>query len=210
MVLKFRITPQLITLAYEAALKSFWRKNALKKFLRGCDISEEFLNSWNNEETKRSFLDRLFLRLPKSDKGNTALLKMALALSEQTTFPDLRNWEDSNDKIREATLAVSELKKYLDAQQKEVEQEESKIKKRKEASEKNVEIQREITDKVKLKDELEKLVLQIGMQQAGYDFQNWFYKLLDYCDIDNKKPYIKDADKLMEQFHWTGQHISLS
>jgi hypothetical protein len=194
--MKYRITPQFTLLTYEAALKSFWRKNALKKFLRECNISENFLNSWNEEETKRSFLDRLFLQLPKTDIGKNAILKIALALSEQTTFPDLRNWENSEDKIRAATLAVTELRNFLNGQQKEIEQEGQKIEKRKETAKEKLRIQREITDKQKLKTELENMALNIGSQKAGYEFQDWFYSLLEFCDIDNKKPYTIDGRQI--------------
>lgn len=195
--MKYKVTPQLITLTYEATLKSFWRRNALKKFLRSCSISEKYLNSWSGEEeTKRIFLDRLFLELQKNDKGKNALLRIALALAEQINFPDLRNWEDSKDKIREAELAVMELKNYLDKQTKEIVDEEQKENNRKEAFEKNIKIQREITDKQKLKINLEELSKEIGTQEAGYKFQDWFFSLLDFCEIENKKPYSKDGRQI--------------
>lgn len=41
--MKSRITPYYVDLIYDAALKSFWRKSALRKFLRECGISEIFL-----------------------------------------------------------------------------------------------------------------------------------------------------------------------
>ncbi|MDR0681116.1 MAG: hypothetical protein LBG15_04595 [Dysgonamonadaceae bacterium] len=194
--MKYRITPHLIELTYEASLKSFWRKNALKKFLRGCNISEYYLNTWNEEETKRNFLDRLFMEFQKSDKGKRPVFDIAVALSEQETFPDLKNWEDSEEKIREARIAVSELRKFLTMQTKEIENEETKEKRRKEAAFERTKIQREITDKQKLKEEIEKLSLKIGTQEAGYKFQKWFYSLLDFCEIDNKRPYVQNGRQI--------------
>lgn len=38
-----KFTPRLVELTYEAALKSYWRKEALKEFLRAPHISENFL-----------------------------------------------------------------------------------------------------------------------------------------------------------------------
>ncbi|MBL8449767.1 MAG: hypothetical protein JNM32_07570 [Dechloromonas sp.] len=38
---------------------------------------------------------------------------MAIFLAEQTSFPDLRNWEDSAEKIRDASKAVSELNEHI-------------------------------------------------------------------------------------------------
>ena len=86
------ITPRLIELTYEAALKSYWRKSALRMFLRTSAVSDSYLSSWAEDETKRVFLARLFQELQTFDRGNSAIAKMAMSLSEQTTFPDLRTW----------------------------------------------------------------------------------------------------------------------
>lgn len=194
--MKYRITPQLITFTYEALLKSFWRKNALKKYLQGCGIPEEQLSSWNNEESKRAFLDRLFEVLQKDEDGKAKILHLALSLSEQTSFPDLRNWEDSEQKIKDAYLAVAELGDYLEKQNTEIITEEKKAEARKKASEESVRIKKEIIDKERLKTEFEKLSIEIGTQGAGYKFQDWFYKLMDYCEIENKKPYVIEGRQI--------------
>ncbi len=111
-----KITPRLIELAYEAALKSYWRRNALRKFLLASHVADSFLATWSDDESKRDLLDRLFLKLQASDRGKAVIFQMARSLSEQTTFPDLRNWEDSDQKIHEAYKAVQELKIYLKLQ----------------------------------------------------------------------------------------------
>lgn len=183
------ITPHFIGLTYEAALKSFWRKPALRKFLRECHISEKFLATWDSEETKRQFLDRLFETLQKTDKGKQVVYKMAVSLAEQISFPDLRNWEDSDQKINEAAKAVSDLKTLIRHQGKKIKSEKEKIKARKEAHEKRINIQKSASDKQNLEKRLNSLHTNIGTQQAGYDFEKWFYDLLDYCEIKNRRPY---------------------
>ena len=109
-----KITPRLIDLTYEAALKSYWRRNALRQFLRASHVSENFIATWAEDESKRNVLDRLFQKLQQSDRGKAVIFLMARSLSEQTTFPDLRNWEDSEQKIQEAHKAVQELKALKD------------------------------------------------------------------------------------------------
>ena len=37
---------------------------------------------------------------------------------------------------------------------------------------------------------LNELGHSLGDQKAGYDFQDWFYELLDFSEIDNRKPYV--------------------
>ncbi len=89
------ITPHLIDLVFDAALKSFWRKSALRKFLRNCGIPDNLIATWAGDETKRDFLERIFIELPLNEDGKTLIGKMAKSLAEQKSFPDLLNWEDS-------------------------------------------------------------------------------------------------------------------
>ncbi|CAI3949514.1 hypothetical protein [Commensalibacter communis] len=69
------ITPRLIDLTYEALLKSYWRKEALKKFLKSSNISSTFIATWSDDKTKRIFLDRLFNGLQQTAKGKAVILK---------------------------------------------------------------------------------------------------------------------------------------
>jgi hypothetical protein len=185
-----KITPRLIELTYEATLKSYWRKEALRKFLRASHLAENFLATWGTDESKRDFLDKAFQKLQDSDRGKAVIFEMARNLSEQTSFPDLRNWEDSAQKTSDATKAVAELKSYLKAQDQEIqserEREEAKVK----AREERQKIQRALTDKSKLQQRLDALYPAVGTQQGGYDFQDWFYDLLDFCEIQNRRPYV--------------------
>jgi hypothetical protein len=185
-----KITPRFVELTYEAALKSFWRKEALRKFLRGSHVADAHVATWASEESKRDFLDRTFQKLQASDRGKAVIFEMAQALSEQTTFPDLRNWEDSDQKIADATKAVTELKAYLRAQDEEVRTEREREEAKMRAREDRQRIQRGLTDKQKLQDRLNALHSAVGTQQGGYDFQDWFYDLLDFCEIQNRRPYV--------------------
>ena len=191
-----KITPHLIHLAYEAALKSFWRKTALRKFLRECYIAESFLATWASDESKREFLDRAFEKLQKTDKGKSVIYQMAIFLADQTTFPDLRNWEDSDQKISEASKAVGELKQYLRKQDNDIKSEREKEAARKSARERQQKIQRAQTDKQKLETALNALHASIGTQQGGYDFQDWFYDLLDFSEIINRRPYVSEGRQI--------------
>jgi hypothetical protein len=184
-----RITPHLIHLTYEAALKSFWRKETLRKFLRECHVSANFIATWASEESKREFLDRLFENLQKSDRGKAVIHQMAVFLADQTSFPDLRNWEDSALKIADATKTVEELRTYLRRQDQEIKSEKEREEIKARAREERQKIQRAQSDKAKLDERLRELHPAIGTQQGGYDFQDWFFDLLDFSEIVNRRPY---------------------
>lgn len=191
-----KITPRLIELTYEAALKSFWRKEALRKFLRASHVAEAFMATWASDESKRDFLDRAFQKLQASDRGKSVIFEMARFLSEQATFPDLRNWEDSAQKIVEATKAVGELKTYLKTLDENIRNEREREDAKAKAREERQQIQRSLTDKTKLQQRLHDIHPAVGTQQGGYAFQDWFYDLLDFCEIQNRRPYVSSGRQI--------------
>ncbi|MFK9881136.1 hypothetical protein ACJEQ9_42210, partial [Klebsiella pneumoniae] len=128
-------------------------------------------------------------KLQNNAKGNDAICLMAVNLSEQTSFPDLRGWEDSLQMIQSATNAVKDLKSYITKQNIEYQNEKEKKEFRERAEKERAEIKRSEADLIKLKSEFECLHNEIGTQNGGYEFEKWFFKLVDYCEIVCKKPY---------------------
>lgn len=202
--MKTRLTPYYIELLYDACLKSFWRKKALSKFLRNCGVSQNFLATWGPDETKRDFLDRLFLELPKTDRGRQGLLRMAVCLMEQRTFPDLMNWEDSAQKIKAAHDAVQKLKLCHNQQENEIHTAEQKQKAREEFLKRQAEVTRSQQTLQKLAERLNDLGKHLGEQQAGYEFQTWFYDLLDFNEIPNRRPYVHASRQIDGSLTWDG------
>lgn len=188
--MKTRLTPYYINLVYDACLKSFWRRNALSKFLSQCGIADSFLATWGKDESKRDFLDRLFTQLPKTDKGGRALVNISSYLMEQKTFPDLLNWEDSAYKIKEANDAVSRLRMHHEKQEEVIQSEEERRKAQEASVKRQAEVSRSQQTLQNLSERLNDLGKRLGTQQAGYDFQTWFFDLLDFSEIPNRKPYV--------------------
>lgn len=191
-----KITPRLIELTYESVLKSFWRRKALQKFLLASHVAEKFVATWAADESKRDLLDRMFPRLQTSDRGRAFIFQIARNLSEQTTFPDLRNWEDSDQKIMDAHKAVQELKSYLRRQDEEIKTEKERQETQERARSERQRIQRSLTDKTKLQQQLDTMHAKVGTQDGGYEFEEWFYELLTYCEISNRRPYKTDGRQI--------------
>lgn len=184
-----KITPHLVQLTYEAALRSFWRKESLRKFLRQSHVAEAHLATWSPDESKRDFLDRTFAALQRSDKGKAVIGEMAHFLAEQTTFPDLRNWEDSAEKIRDASKAVTELKAFIARQSEEIRSEREREAAKAKAREERKAVQRQRTSLAELMQRLNELTLQQGTAPGGYAFQDWFYDFLKFTEIEHRRPY---------------------
>jgi len=188
--MKAKLTPHFMDLVYDACLKSFWRKQALSKFLRQCGISNAFVGNWGPSETKREFLDRFFAELMKSDRGMQGVVRIAACLMEQRSFPDLQGWEDSEQKVKNAHDAVSRLRMNHEKQEEEFQSDEEKIRIKIEFEKHQAEVTRSKLRLQELTDRLNEMGKRLGEQRAGYDFQSWFYDLLDFSEIENRKPYV--------------------
>jgi hypothetical protein len=184
-----KVTAHLVQLAYEAALRSFWRKESLRKFLRQSHVAEAHLASWSPDESKREFLDRTFAALQKSDRGKAVIGEMAIFLAEQTTFPDLRNWEDSAVKIQEASKAVAELKALIARQTEEVRTERERRAAKDKARSERQAVQREQTSLGQLMQRLNDMAPQMGTAPGGYAFQDWFYDFAAFAEVEHRRPY---------------------
>jgi hypothetical protein len=115
---------------------------------------------------------------------------MAHSLAEQTSFPDLEGWEDSDVKKRQAREAVAALKSFLKAAEDEtVSQKEKEETKRRVSELRQRSMERRHT-LVKLSERLDQLAGDIGSQGAGYRFQDWYYDMLDYFEVSCRRPYV--------------------
>jgi hypothetical protein len=108
------ITPHLIHLITDAALKSFWHRKPFGAFLLQCGIAQSMISSWTQEETKREFLDRVMPIVEKHQLGGRVLTKMARSLAEQSSFPDLSRCEDYELREAQARQSVLILRQYLE------------------------------------------------------------------------------------------------
>lgn len=184
-------------LVADAALKSYWRRKALWTFLRRCGVKESFLSTWVKEESKRDLLNRLFPKLEASgDAGVRLINRMADSLIQQTAFPDLEGWEDAEQKKKDAKRAVVALKEYRQSQHREAEQERDRKAARERAEQIQAEIRRRAQDLRTFSDRLAELSKELGTQQAGYDFQKWFYDVADYFEVVNRRPYVSNGRQI--------------
>ncbi|MCA0377204.1 MAG: restriction endonuclease [Gemmatimonadetes bacterium] len=172
-----------------ALLRSFWRRRALHDFLRRVGIRESFLSTWEEQESKRDLIRRMFPHLESSEKGRAVLREMARELADQITFPDLDGWEDSAEKKAAAADAVRALKAYLLRQRETVRDERAEIATRRRAEALREEQRQRQGDLDTLRARLDALATRLGEAQAGYDFQDWFFDLVAYYELPNRRPY---------------------
>jgi len=192
--MKSRFTPHLVDLTFDAALRSFWRKNALAGFLRRSQIAD--LPDWLPDESKRDYLNRVMDQLQTSDRGKATMVQLAKYLADQTAFPDLDGWEDTADKLDAARRSVAALKSYLTEQDAEIaseKQREVSQQKLRDAQNKARESQQSLQS---LSDRLTQLSADLGKAEAGRAFESWFYDLMQFSEIAARRPYVVDRRQI--------------
>jgi hypothetical protein len=185
-----------IDLVRAALLKSFWRKPTLRQFLSRHRVKESFLATWTSDETKRDVLDRLFPKLEKTEEGRQVIKQMAVSLSEQIAFPDLKGWEDEALKVRDATEAVANLKKYVSVVHDEEAMERGRQSRREAAQQERRANATKAASIGSLAKELEDLVPEQGTQDGGYKFQDWFFKVVDFFEVECRRPYVSGGRQI--------------
>jgi len=193
-----RVSPQFLLLTQDTCLKSFWRRRTLCTFLRQHHISEQLIASFNEHETKRDFLSRLFDKLAsaRDERAQSVILDIARSLGAQEHFPDLENWEDAALKLKEAKEAVARLRREiekLDASNRELG---DAHRRRADAERRREQTLSAVQTLEKLKSRLDGLAVHLGAQEAGYDFQTWFYDLVDLFEIECRRPYNTDGRQI--------------
>ena len=196
--MKKKLAPAFIQLTQDACLKAFWRKRALRTFLQQHKIAESKLATWNEDETKRDFLFRLFEELLGLDdnSGHTVILEIAKSLAEMKHFPDLENWEDSAEKNSAAHNAIGRLKIEVGKLNQQVRDAKEQARLRKEAQERQKRAIGAQQSLQKLSDSLTGLVPKQGTQEGGYAFEKWFYDLTMFFEIPARSPYKVDGRQI--------------
>ena len=186
-----KLASHFIEMTQDACLKAFWRRSALRTFLKQHGISEGRLATWHVDETKREFLRRLFddLIAISGTSGHQVILGMSRSLAEMRHFPDLEGWADSKEKIVAAKEAIARIKEHVDSLNQQV--------RAKKESEERQRIAREQREQVilaqqtlaGLTESLNELVSKQGTQEGGYEFEKWFYDLANYFELPARPPY---------------------
>ena len=184
-----RLPPHFVELVQDALLKSYWRRKTFRNALRRNGVAEAALATWAQDESKRQLLDRLFPQLEAAEKGPAVIKQLAVQLADQEAFPDLLGWPDEAEKIRAAKTAVAALKAYVERERSAAEVERARVAIRAEADRRRAQNLASQQSLAKLQDRLGELHQRAGTQQGGYDFEAWFYDLVQLFDTEHRRPY---------------------
>lgn len=164
--------------------------------MRRNGVSESFLATWAEEESKRQLLDRLIPALETATKGPSVIKQLAVHLADQVSFPDLTGWPDETEKIKAAKSAVLALKTYIERERSTAEMEKARQAIREEAASRRAQKIASEQDLEKLQSRITDLHSKVGSQEGGYAFEDWFYDLVQFFDLEHRKPYKTDGRQI--------------
>lgn len=185
-----------VTLLHEALLKSFNRKKALRQFLRSSGVSERTLAQWHEDETKRDWLDKLIPSMLRSEQGCILVQRMGRELAQQSSFPDLRGFEESERLLVDAKAAVHALQQYLAEQEiKAVDEKEQQARRVAAAEQRSASVLAK-GDLAALTARFDSLVKHLGTQEGGFSFETWFFDLVAFGELDHRRPFRADGRQI--------------
>jgi hypothetical protein len=186
-------SPQLplhyLELVKDCALKSYNYRRNFAAFIRNAGVSEAFVAGWTSDETKRDLMERLLPTLNSKTGGALAINRMTDSLLEMDAYPDWDRQEDKTRRVAEAKAAQKQLRAYIRKKSDEVRDEREAELTRERARSTRAASQERAVSLSGLQERLDKLAMKVGEQQAGYDFENWFFDVADYFEIANHRPF---------------------
>lgn len=192
--MKTRLTPHLIDLTKDAALRSFWYKKRLSSFLESAQLSD--LPAWFPGEFKRDYLDRVFESRQKTVQGRGEILRLAQFLAEQSSFPDLEGLEDSEVKIKAAERAIRALRDHLSEHNARLATERQQEEARSKLARTQARTRTSQQTLKSLEDRLGDLAGGIGSAPAGKAFERWFYDLIEFSEITSRRPFKNEGREI--------------
>ncbi|MBP6782155.1 MAG: restriction endonuclease [Verrucomicrobiales bacterium] len=184
-----KLSPAFVELTQDALLKAIWFKGSLRMFLIQHQISESILAQWQADQSKRDFINWLWPRLVKDEKGQNAILAMARSLAEMRHFPDLERKEDTKERIPEAVEAINRLRVVVSAVNETISETKAAEKRRQTAREQTSQLLAAMQSLEKLQSDLNALTPKIGTQPGGYEFEKWLYDLAIFFELDARPGY---------------------
>jgi hypothetical protein len=98
--------------------------------------------------------------------------------------------------VKDAKAAVAALKRALGQLEGEIDSKKDRQASQKRLREMQDESRRSVATLESLSQRLNCLAQKIGSQDAGYEFQTWFYDVMDFFEIVNRRPYIASGRQI--------------
>lgn len=186
-----KVSPQALFALKEAMTSVYWTKKDLRKFVEYTIENQAILATidWS-ENTKYQSVSELVDRMNrKPEIFKDDLLRLFKATADFEDFSHLQRWEEGEQKVQKASLAVQKLRKMAKGYFDKVEEKES-IKIRQQKALEKLESKRSYAEKLRmLRKQFLKIATNSDMQKRGLQLEEFLNELFLFFDLNPTRSF---------------------
>lgn len=200
-----RLSPAATNALQEALCSIYWYKNDLRRFLTACIKDSAIVNSLNWSNYKREIVGHLIDTLTKDpDRHLNDLTKLCYEVTGISSFFHLEKLEDGQRKVRQAELAVEQLRQLVKPHQDE-KRDREKYEQRQRESKGKLESTQSFRKKLsELNSNFAAIIEKTSPQQKGLDLERLMYDLFELFDLDPKASFKNSGEQIDGAFSLEG------
>jgi hypothetical protein len=186
-----KISPTAIMALKEALTHIYWKKQDLRAFVYHTIENKMFISTidWDNNKKTESagiLIDRMVARPDLYEKD---LLKLFDVTMHFDDFSHLKQWEDSDTKIKRARDSVEALRKHASGYF-QLKEEKEKIEERRNIFSNMQKEKESFLNMINvLRDDFMQLLSEKNSQKRGYSFEKFLNTLFTLFDLDPKESF---------------------
>lgn len=195
----------------EALTHIYWKKQDLRTFVYHTIENKMFISTidWDNNKKTESagiLIDRMVARL---DLYESDLLKLFDVTMHFDDFSHLKQWEDSDTKIKRARDAVEALRKHASGYF-QLKEEKEKIEERRNVFSSMQKEKESFLNMINvLRDDFMRLLSEKNNQKRGYSFEKFLNTLFTLFDLDPKESFRIVGEQIDGSFTFDGTDFLL-
>lgn len=206
-----KFSPNAIQALKEALTHIYWKKQDLRSFVYHTVENKLFISTidWDNNRKAESvgiLIDRMVARTDLYEKDLFKIFDVTMHFND---FTHLKQWEDSEKKIKRAKDAVEALRKHSEGHFK-LKEEKEKIEARRNVFS-NMQKEKESFANLigVLKDDFSRLTLEPNAQKRGFAFEKFLNSLFALLDLEPKESFKIVGEQIDGAFTFDGNDFLL-
>lgn len=206
-----QFSPNAILALKEALTHIYWKKQDLRSFVYHTVENKLFISTidWDNYKKAESagiLVERMVARL---DLYENDLLRLFDVVIHFADFTHLKQWDDSDTKIKKAKDAVEALRKHASGFF-QLKDEKEKVEERKSIFDSMQKEKESFSNMISvLKDDFTRLVMEPNTQKRGFSFEKFLNSLFTLFDLEPKESFRIVGEQIDGAFTFDGNDFLL-
>ncbi len=206
-----KFSPNAIQALKEALTHIYWKKQDLRSFVYHTLENKVFISTidWDNNKKAESagiLVDRMVDRQDLFEKDIFSLFDVTMHFDD---FSHLKQWEDSETKIKRAKDAVAALRNHASGYF-QLKEEQEKVEARRNVFTSMLKEKESFANMISvLKDDFMRLVVESNPQKRGFAFEKFLNSIFDLFDLEPKESFRIIGEQIDGSFTFDGNDFLL-